>query len=99
MWSLEFAGAGGRDVLLLNSDTRVFRGFLERLQACAYADATTGLGCPLSNNATICSVPEFCRANDIPEGRSAKQMAALIRKTSRRAFPELVTPVGFCMYV
>ncbi|TMA33512.1 MAG: glycosyltransferase, partial [Deltaproteobacteria bacterium] len=47
--------AEGRDVLLLNSDTIVTAGFLERLQACVYADHRTGIVSPLSNNATICS--------------------------------------------
>src|SRR5207302_985459 len=49
--------AEGRDVLLLNSDTIVTAGFLDRLQACVYADQRTGIVSPLSNNATICSVP------------------------------------------
>src|ERR1700687_4073465 len=49
----------GRDLLLLNSDTEVFAGYLERLRACVYADNATGIVSPLSNNATICSVPEI----------------------------------------
>src|SRR5262249_39763038 len=94
-----FAEAAGRDVLLLNSDTRVFRGFLARLRRAAYADARTGIVCPLSNNATICSVPDMGRENSLPPGMRARQMAELVQSSSRRRFPELVTPVGFCMYV
>lgn len=94
-----FSHATGRDVLLLNSDTQVFRGFLRRIQAAALADEETGIVSPLSNNATICSVPDFCRPNQLPPGLRAKDMARLVQKCSRRTRPELVTPVGFCMYV
>lgn len=91
--------AGDRDVLWLNSDTVVAAGFLERLQQCAYADGDTGIVSPLSNNATIQSVPAFCAANDIPEGHSIDGFAALVAHTSLYRRPELPTAVGFCLYV
>ena len=91
--------AAGRDVLLLNSDTEVFPGFLERLQDCVYADETTGIASPFSNNATICSIPDFPRDNPIPEGYTAASFSELVTACSRRLRPELVTAVGFCMYV
>jgi GT2 family glycosyltransferase/2-polyprenyl-3-methyl-5-hydroxy-6-metoxy-1,4-benzoquinol methylase/glycosyltransferase involved in cell wall biosynthesis len=89
----------GRDVLLLNSDTVVAAEFLERLQASTYADSTTGIVSALSNNATICSVPEFCRPNPLPPGHTIDSFAALVARTSLHLRPELVTAVGFCMYV
>jgi GT2 family glycosyltransferase/SAM-dependent methyltransferase len=91
--------AGGRDVLLLNSDTEVFEGFLDRLRAAVEADPTTGILTPFSNNATICSIPEFARDNPIPEGYSPEGFAALVTACSRRARPELPTGVGFCMWI
>lgn len=91
--------AGGRDVLLLNSDTEVFEGFLEALVECAYSQDGIGLVSPLSNNATILSVPDFCRKNDLPAGVDAKDVAAVVRAASRRQRPEIVTPHGFCLYV
>jgi len=91
--------AGGRDVLVLNSDTKVFADFLGRLREAAYADPRTGIVCPLSNNATICSAPDFCRDNPLPPGVSGKQLARLVRRIAQRERPELVTPVGFCMYL
>jgi GT2 family glycosyltransferase/glycosyltransferase involved in cell wall biosynthesis/SAM-dependent methyltransferase len=89
----------GRDVLLLNSDTEVYAGFLERLVACAHADITTGVASPFSNNATICSVPEMGKENPIPEGHTPASWAELIAACSQRRRPDLVTAVGFCMYV
>jgi GT2 family glycosyltransferase len=91
--------AGGRDVVLLNSDTVVTRGFLGRLAACAYATADTGLVSPLTNNGTICSIPRFCEPNEIPADLGIDGVAALVRRASRRLRPEIVTAVGFCMYV
>ncbi len=91
--------AGERDVVTLNTDTVVGAGFLDGLRACAYADARTGIVAPLSNNATICSAPDFCRPNDIPEGHTIESWAALVRATSLRLRPTLPNAVGFCMYV
>lgn len=89
----------GRDVVLLNSDTIATQRFLTRLADCAYDRPDTGIVSPLSNNGTICSVPRFLRANDIPPGYSVESFAALVNRASAKERPELVTAVGFCMYV
>lgn len=91
--------ASGRDVILLNSDTIVTEGFVEKLMACAYAERETGVVSPFTNNGTICSIPEFCRDNPLPEELSLEDYAALVERVSLRDYPELVTAVGFCMYV
>jgi GT2 family glycosyltransferase/2-polyprenyl-3-methyl-5-hydroxy-6-metoxy-1,4-benzoquinol methylase len=90
--------AAGRDVLLLNSDTEVFAGFVEQLQATACTDEHTGIVTPFSNNATIYSVPEF-GDNPIPEGYTPASLANLVSLVSRRLRPQMPTAVGFCMYV
>ncbi|HZX64925.1 MAG TPA: glycosyltransferase, partial [Myxococcales bacterium] len=87
------------DVLLLNSDTEVFDGFLDRLRAAAHRDERTGIVSALSNNATILSVPAWLKDNPIPPPHDAKSFAALVARSSRREYPEIVTAVGFCMYV
>ena len=91
--------AAGRDVILLNSDTEVFAGFRDRLEKAVYADPRTGMTSPLSNNATICSVPEFCKSNELPPGLTRPEMAELVAAASERLRPALVTPHGFCMYL
>ena len=91
--------AGDRDVLLLNSDTVVTAGFLERLASAAYANGRPAIVSPLSNNATICSVPEFCRDNPIPPGHDIDSFAALVANSSLVLRPELVSAHGFCMYI
>ena len=65
--------SGTRDVLLLNSDTMVTKNWVEKLVACAYSDPSIATVTPLSNNATLCSVPEFLKENRLPEGYSLEQ--------------------------
>ncbi|MFN8392014.1 MAG: glycosyltransferase [Bdellovibrionota bacterium] len=88
-----------RDVLLLNSDTIVTPEFLERIQACVYADDSTGIVSPFSNNATICSIPKFCQDNELPKHLSIDEYARIISRYSAKERPEIVTAVGFCMYI
>ncbi|MCA9255301.1 MAG: glycosyltransferase, partial [Phycisphaerales bacterium] len=91
--------AGKRDVLLLNSDTITTPRFIEKHVECVYADATTGIATPFTNNGTICSIPDFCRDNALPDGLSVDAYAALVERVSPRSRPEIVTAVGFCMYI
>lgn len=91
--------AHGRDVLLLNSDTIVTEDFLSKLIACVYADKHTGIATPFTNNGTICSIPNFCQDNALPEDMSVDEYGRLVSSISLRRRPELVTAVGFCMYI
>ena len=91
--------AAGRDVLLLNSDTEVSEGFLEGLRDAAYHGPRVAMCSPLSNNATICSIPEFCADNPLPRGMTLGEMAELVRRSSSKLRPPLVTPHGFCLYI
>lgn len=87
------------DVLLLNSDTVVTRGWLEKIKRCAYSDIAIATVTPLSNNATLCSVPVFCEDNLIPEGYTIDSYAELIERVSLREYPRLPVAHGFCMFV
>jgi GT2 family glycosyltransferase/glycosyltransferase involved in cell wall biosynthesis len=88
-----------RDVVLLNSDTVVSAGWLDRLAACVYADERTGTVTPFSNNATICSYPVFCAENQLSvSSELAKLDAAFATVNSGRAV-DIPTAVGFCMYI
>lgn len=87
------------DVILLNSDTVVTRNWVEKLVACAYSVDTIATATPLSNNATLCSVPDFCEENRVPDGYTVDEYAELIEKISRKLYPEIPVANGFCMYV
>jgi GT2 family glycosyltransferase len=85
------------DVVLLNSDTIVTAGWLQRLAACAASDPRIATATPFSNNAEICSFPEFCRANPVPADPDA--VARACAASGPAEYPELPTAVGFCMLI
>ncbi|MCD7862432.1 MAG: glycosyltransferase [Lachnospiraceae bacterium] len=88
-----------RDVVLLNTDTILTKNWLEKLIRCAYSDPAIATVTPLSNNATLCSVPVFCEENRIPEGFTLDEFADLVGRSSLRRYPRITVTVGFCMYV
>ena len=87
------------DVLLLNSDTIVTKRWLEKIVECAYSDEAIATVTPLSNNATLCSVPNFCEENTIPEGFTIDSFADLIETISMNLYPVIPVANGFCMFV
>lgn len=88
-----------RDVVLLNSDTEVAPGWLDRLAACARADPSIGTVTPFSSNATICSYPRPLVANDLPPGESTASLDAAFAAANAGRSADIPTAVGFCMYI
>jgi GT2 family glycosyltransferase/glycosyltransferase involved in cell wall biosynthesis len=91
--------ASDRDVVLLNSDTLVFNGWLDRLARCAFSDQKTGTVTPFSNNATICSYPVFCADNKPPADIDLGSLDALFASLNCGRAVEIPTAVGFCMFI
>ena len=89
--------ASEQDVLLLNSDAIVTRGWLQRIERCAASDPAIATITPFSNNAEICSFPLFCVANPVP--KDPENIARLMGRVGQPTYPELPTAVGFCMYI
>lgn len=87
------------DVLLLNSDTEVTKDWLEKIKECAYSKSKVATVTPLSNNATLASVPNSFVPNDIPEGYTLDEMAALVENCSNNEYPEVPTGHGFCLFI
>jgi glycosyltransferase involved in cell wall biosynthesis len=75
------------DVVLLNSDTEVTAGWLDKLQVAAYSARKIATVTPLSNNATICSLPEFLEDNYMPAGISTDMMGDIVENASCRRYP------------
>ena len=88
-----------RDVVLLNSDTEVTNDWLDRLRACALSRREIGTLTPFSNNATICSYPDFCRDNDLPNGVGLSDLDRIFRRVHAGKVVAIPTAVGFCMYI
>lgn len=89
-------------LVLLNSDTFVTDGWLDQMVATASslcsAEAPIGTVTPFSNNATICSWPDFSRPWPMPSKHEANRIARLL--ASHPAPPiDIPTGVGFCMLI
>jgi GT2 family glycosyltransferase len=90
--------------VLLNSDTVVTPGWLDRMIACAETDPRVGLVGPLSNTASWQSIPEIesggdWAANPLPNGTTVEQMGALVAKYSARLYPAMPFLNGFCLLI
>lgn len=89
-----------RDVILLNTDTIVTKGWVSKMITAAYAREDIATVTPFSNNGnSICSVPMIGRVNLLPEGYTVDSFAELISEASICQYPEIPTAVGFCMYI
>ena len=91
--------SAGRDVVILNSDAQVPRGWLERLKAAAVAHPKAASITPISNNATICSYPNFGVENPLVDGMNLQAVDELISKSNPGVTVEIPTGVGFCMFM
>ncbi|WP_291168813.1 glycosyltransferase [Gimesia sp.] len=87
-----------RDVILLNSDTIVANNWIDRLIDCAYSKPNIGTVTPVSNNATICSFPNFCQENPLPQMEVA-QLDKVFSTVNYGCSVEIPTGVGFCMFI
>ena len=89
----------GRDVVLLNSDTEVASGWLDRIGAHFVADAAIGTATPFSNNATICSYPRTLASNAMPAGETTASLDAAFAAVNAGRRVDIPTAVGFCMAI
>jgi GT2 family glycosyltransferase len=87
------------DVILLNSDTEVTPGWLERMTGCLASDGSIATATPWSNNGEIVSIPKFCAANPAPSNASgiAERISQFVENSGGLEYPELPTAVGFCV--
>ena len=91
--------AAKRDAVLLNSDTLVPPGWLERLRAAAYSAPDIGTVTPLTNDGTIVSYPEIGGGNPAPDLAGTVATDALAQQANGVATVDLPVGVGFCLYV
>ncbi|CAH9014898.1 glycosyltransferase [Candidatus Nitrosacidococcus sp. I8] len=90
-------GSSTRDVILLNSDTIVTPKWLDKLKKCADSDPRIGTITPFSNNGEICSFPQFCQENTVPENLDLLVQAMEIAPLPHSL--DIPTGVGFCLYI
>ena len=94
-----------RDVLLLNSDTRVHGNWLDRMVAGINANTIESNGVaiasatPFSNNATLCSYPKIGKSQAMPDAAELAKLDTLFAAANARQCVEIPTGVGFCMWM
>ena len=93
------AAAAGQDVALLNSDTLVPPGWLDRLQAAAYGAGDIGTVSPLSNDATILSYPGRDGGNPCPDLPGTVAADALAQQANGTATADIPVGVGSCLFI
>jgi GT2 family glycosyltransferase len=76
-------------VVLLNSDTIVPSGWVDRIRACFASDPTIGVASPVSNFAPHNRIPMLPGADHVA-------MDGLVEALSERFYPDVTTPEGFC---
>src|SRR3990167_5702484 len=86
------------DILLINSDTKVTKNFLEEMLDLLSIENKIGAVSPRSNNATIATVPlsEASQKGIVPE-ESYKIFTELKKRLPR--YNEIPTALGFCMLI
>jgi len=96
--------AQGDFCVLLNSDTIVTSGWLDRMAACALSDAKIGVVGPLSNTASWQSIPKISEdgdwaTNPLPPNMTVEEMGALVVAGAARLYPEMKFLNGFCLFI
>lgn len=87
------------DVVLLNADTVVPDGWLDRLYTAAYSAPDIGTVTPLSNNGEIVSFPLSQDRNQIPPGLTLDEIDQITADVNAGQSVDLPTGVGFCMFI
>ncbi len=87
------------DVVLLNSDTEVPEGWLDRLVYHAYQAERVGTVTPFSNNATLCNFPSLKGFSKFLPGQTLQTIDRACFEANAGLSCELPTGVGFCMFI
>lgn len=87
------------DVLLLNADTILPPGFLDRLARAAHAASDIGTVTPLSNNGENTSLPRRFVENPLPSVSEIAAIDAVAAEVNRGVTVDLPNGTGFCLYV
>lgn len=91
--------SGDLDVVLLNSDAFVFKGWFGRLSKHATGDRDVATVTPMSNNATICSYPLCNKDNNIGLEITPAELDSIAASKNLGLSIDAPTGVGFCMYI
>ncbi len=92
-------------ILLLNSDTVVFEGWIEGLLKCMYSSKEIGIVGPLSNAALYQTIPYIKFTNvgyeivNIDKNMTKEDISKIVTYSSNENFPEVYIVNGFCFFM
>jgi O-antigen biosynthesis protein len=89
----------GGDVILLNADTIVPPGFINRMSAVARDGDDIGTIVPLSNNSEITDFPLPFHNNPLGSYAEIVRLDRLAAKANKNTVIELPNGTGFCLYI
>ena len=84
----------GRDVLLLNSDTKVTPGFIDEMREVLYLSEKHGVVCPRSSNATLLTIPIKNSTGDLLDHEVSRSVFEQMKDVLPR-YTVIPTGVGF----
>jgi GT2 family glycosyltransferase len=87
------------DVILLNADTVVPPGFIERLATAARSSTDIGTVTPLSNNGEFTSFPIPNQANATGTATDVEKLDAIAARVNAGKVIDIPNGIGFCLYV
>ena len=87
------------DALLLNADTLLPPGAVQRLSAISRSQADIGTLTPFSNNGELTSYPVRNEANPLPSPGEVEALDALAQKLNGEAVVDMPNGIGFCLYI
>lgn len=89
----------GHDVVLLNSDTEVPPGWLQRLRNAAYRRKDIGTVTPFSNCGSLASYPVPNEENLLPANLSLERLDRLFQTANAGMTVDIPIGVGFCLFI
>ena len=87
------------DVIILNSDTVVPPGFINRLATAARSSPDIGTVTPLSNNGEFTSFPIPNVANPLGSREEVERIDRIAAKFNTGIIIDIPTGIGFCLYI
>ena len=87
------------DVILLNADTIVPPGFVDRLAAAARSASDIGTVVPLSNNGEFSSFPIPNEVNDLGSYEDVVALDKIAAATTGLDAVDVPSGIGFCLYI
>lgn len=89
----------GGDVVLLNADTIVPAGFVDRLKATAALSDDIGTVIPLSNNSEITDFPKSNGGNPLGSRDDVMRLDHVAARSNEAMAVDIPNGTGFCLYI